>query len=187
MGAHTMSLTIHFLRHAMATHNEDAATRGPIAYMDPIHKDAALTDTGMEQAFTTCLGHYDAIYCSPLRRCRQTLLSALPKSRDLPVIVDDRLMEPQGHICNCRAERDTLALEVTGWDLNRVAHANPYTGSENGTEFRRRIIAFTDDLRLQGHKEVLIVSHHEWIRCWFAIYQQKEVSPRNCQLMSAKT
>jgi broad specificity phosphatase PhoE len=187
-----MSLTIHFLRHAVATHNEDAVVRGNIAYEDPIHVDATLTDTGVDQAFNTCLDHgrYGAIFCSPLKRCRQTLLAALPESRDIAVIVDDRLMEPQGHICNCRADRSSIAEEVSVWDLTGVAAVNPYTGYESDTAFRRRIIEFTDALRTHSEKaginEVLVVSHHEWIRLWFAIFQQKEVSPRNCQLLTAK-
>jgi hypothetical protein len=145
--------------------------------------DATLTDTGV--------GQYGAIYRSPLRRCPQTLLAALPKSRwFVPIIVDDRLMEPQEHTCNCRADRAAIAEEVPNWNLTGVADVNSYNGTNINTSFHRRIIEFTNDLRLCAEEEeiskILVVSDYEWIRLWFAIFQQKEVSPRNCQLLTAK-
>ena len=185
-----MSITIHFLRHAEAAHNVAARERGDAAYNDPAFVDAPLTDTGFEQAFNTSIDMtlFEAIYCSPLKRCRQTLHSVMigPNTfADERIALDDRLMEPQGHICNKRAERDVLIYEVPSWNTDRVAAANPYTGVESTNDFKRRIIAFTDDLIASGHKAVLVVSHHEWIRMWFAIYQQKQVSPANAQVLVA--
>lgn len=41
--------TVHFVRHAQATHNEAAQTIGRAAYKDPAFHDARLTDFGIEQ------------------------------------------------------------------------------------------------------------------------------------------
>jgi broad specificity phosphatase PhoE len=188
-----MSLTVYFLRHGEATHNVAAREIGDAAYNDPAYTDAPLTDTGFEQAHNVALEsrQISAIYCSPLRRCRDTLLTAITDARNRPVIVDDHLMEPQGHICNRRAERGDLVRDLgnTPWDLQGVAIENPYSGSESYEDFCRRIVAFTDKViafsKEANHTAVLIVSHHEWIRTWFALYQQKHVSPANAQLLVA--
>ena len=185
-----MSITIHFVRHAEAAHNVAARERGDAAYYDPTYTDAPLTDTGFEQAFNigVDMKQFDAIYCSPLRRCRQTLHSVLMGLNafvDDRIMLDDRLMEPQGHICNKRAERDVVASEVPTWNTDGIAVTNPYTGAESSNDFKRRIIAFTDALVASGHSSVLVVTHHEWIRMWFAIYQQKQVSPANAQILVA--
>ena len=185
-----MSITIHFLRHAEAAHNIAAREKGDAAYNDPAYTDAPLTDTGFEQAFNTSIDVdlFSAIYCSPLKRCRQTLHSVMigPNTfADERIALDDRLMEPQGHICNKRAERDVLVGEVPIWNTGLVAATNPYTGAESTNDFKRRIIAFTDDLIASGHITVLIISHHEWIRMWFAIYKQMHVSPANAQVLVA--
>lgn len=189
----TMGLTIYFLRHGEATHNVAAREHGDKAYNDPIHTDASLTDIGFEQSRNVKLDskQISAIYCSSLRRCRQTLLSAIQDSQYRHVFVDDRLMEPQGHICNRRLEKSDLLREIGDmlWSLQRVASSNPYSGSEGYEDFCRRIIAFTDSIvassKELNHTEILIVSHHEWIRTWFALYKQKQVSPANAQVMVA--
>jgi broad specificity phosphatase PhoE len=186
-----MSLTIYFLRHGEATHNVAATQKGDAAYNDPAHMDAQLTDTGFEQSHNVALESHQlsAIYCSPLRRCRETLMTAIDGVRYRPVIVDDRIMEPQGYICNRRLERDSIVREIGDmpWSVQGVSDENPYSGSETYEHFCRRIIAFTDHvvtLSKEG-SSILIVSHHEWIRTWFTLYKQKQVSPANAQVLVA--
>ncbi len=183
----SMSVTLVFVRHAEATHNVDAAVRGAVAYSDPIHIDAALTDTGHEQAYNTVIdGVIDAVYCSPLRRCCQTLLGIQPPFINFPVRLDDRLMEPTGHICNRRVERDELLANVSAvWDMWAVSHTNPYVDEEESiVDFQQRIVAFTHDI-VQRHsgQRVLIVSHFQWIRSWFQIFKESRVTPANCQVI----
>jgi broad specificity phosphatase PhoE len=188
-----MSLTIYFLRHGEATHNVAATQKGDAAYNDPAYTDAQLTDTGFEQSHNVALESHQlsAIYCSPLRRCRDTLLTAIDGVRYRHVFLDDRLMEPQGHICNRRLERDNIVREIGDmpWRLQGVAVENPYRGSEAYDNFCRRIIAFTDQViafsKEANHNAILIVSHHEWIRTWFTLYKQKQVSPTNAQVLVA--
>jgi len=190
-----------FLRHGQATHNVGALTAGVAAYRDPAHLDAALTPEGVRQTFMVRSGgrlgtEFDRVYCSPLRRCYQTLLGVLPRveywSGD--VTLDDRLMEPQGEaICNRRAEREDVLRQVpTGWSLEGVGRTNPYDQwMEGGTVhdeghagFERRVREFTEQVlgRLPEGTRVLVVAHHDWIRTWFRLYEPERggVSLGNC-------
>jgi broad specificity phosphatase PhoE len=184
-----MSTEFVFVRHAQATHNVDAEQRGPVAYEDPIHTDAALTDTGYEQADNTVVhGPFAATYCSPLRRCRQTLLTIHPSFREVSVQLDDRLMEPTGHICNRRMDRiDVLAEIPVTWDATGTAPENPWNSTEESCEdFHQRIRDFTSDV-LHHHvgERVLIVSHFQWISAWFKMFKGQSVAPANCQVLFA--
>ena len=188
---------IYFLRHAQATHNSDFKKRGPCAYFDPVNTDSALDSTGAEQllACKYAFPAYDAIYCSPLRRCRQTLVGVLPEAKSLPVHLDDRLMEPQGQaMCNRRIERTELNDTVpSAWDLSGVGEVNPFDTVNEGysskvgltTSFTDRMRAFTNSL-LEAHTDdqtILIVTHHDWITTWFELYSELVVYPRNCELI----
>jgi len=185
-----------FIRHAQATHNVAAETHGTAAYMDPTYRDAALTDEGHLQTARVrraqgadFMGPSGAlapavIYCSPLRRCRQTLLGVIPAAADWPVRLDDRLMEPQSHVCNHRPERDELARELpAAWDLERVGEVNPKDAPESVVA---RIRAFTAEmLARHAGQRVLVVSHFTWIRNWFRIFKRETVEPPNCSIMVA--
>lgn len=188
-----------FMRHGEATHNVDGAARGETAYYDPIHSDSELTEEGFRQARAAGSslppvgnGAFHAVYCSPLRRCRQTLCAAAQDTladRRL-VFLDDRLMEPQGaHPCNRRIEVAALRSVVpASWNLDAVADENPYTaGVETREAFRRRVVEWTtattgwhdDDQR------ILVVAHHDWIRDWFQAHQGRTVSLRNAEVVRA--
>ncbi len=164
---------IYFLRHAQATHNAAATEYGSSAYHNIQHRDAALTDTGHEQAFNVNFGdvQFDAYYCSPLRRCRQTLLNVIPAVRGLHVRLDDRLMEPQGsYICNWREDTSVVVREApASWNADGVGAGCPWN-AETRQEFRKRIIHFTEDLTCAPDATILVVTHHEWIHDWFALY-----------------
>jgi broad specificity phosphatase PhoE len=188
--------TFVFMRHGEATHNVAAWTDGEAAYQDPAHADATLTDTGRGQCAASGarlieLGPYNAVYCSPLRRCRASLLSAIPEAAAWPVMLDDRLMEPQGfHICNRRRNRVTVREDSpTVWSTHDICSINPYTrwreieGSAS-PHFYARVREFTDAVLASKAERVLIVSHHEWIRRWFEIYQgMPDVSPANAEVL----
>lgn len=180
-----------FIRHGEATHNVDAAARGETAYFDPVHMDSELTDVGYTQtvAAQRDLPRYafDAIYCSPLRRCRQTLLNTKAMG---PVFLDDRLMEPQGsHMCNRRISKDKLASVVdASWNLVGVSIVNPFDATHEEPDiFAARVRAFTDDFISRSAKSdrILIVAHHDWIRAWFCEYLGVSVSLRNAEVVRA--
>jgi broad specificity phosphatase PhoE len=187
-----------FIRHAQATHNSDAVKRGDIAYFDPLNTDAALDLEGINQAMSAqrhivC----DAIYCSPLQRCYQTLLLVMPSAQELPVRLDDRLMESQGlAVCNKRKEKSTIVTTVPPtWDTTRVAEQNPFETLHEGyslfvsdmPEFCDRIRAFTEYLVATHSEEqrILLVCHHDWIRTWFQLHKGVTVSPKNCEIFYA--
>jgi broad specificity phosphatase PhoE len=185
-----------FLRHGQASHNVTAA------YHDIAHRDAALTAEGVRQAWAVResggLGHHETfteVFCSPLQRCRQTLLGVMPGVDRFPVRLDDRLMEPQGSaICNRRAELEDLRRAVPPpWNLEGVPRVNPYDVLEEGgtvwddghAGFERRVRDFTESVlrRQPAGSRVLVVSHHDWIRTWFRLYEAGRggVSLGNCE------
>ena len=191
---------IYFLRHAQATHNSDAARRGDCAYFDPVNADAAIDDTGMAQLYVCKYPRpaCNAIYCSPLRRCRQTLIGILPEAISRPVHLDDRLMEPQGQaVCNKRLDCAELSGSVpASWYLTGVGDVNPFDVVDEGysskvgvtTGFADRIRAFTDSL-LDTHSDdqtILVVTHNDWITTWFELYSREAVAPRHCELIGVK-
>jgi len=187
-------MRILFVRHAQASHNADALIRGVQAYLDPVNTDAGLTGIGRDQVSTGRLDFHwkpDLIYCSPLLRCRQTLLGLYPAAAKMPVDLDDRLMEPQGSaFCNKRADRELIQKSVPPtWNLDGVNKINPFSQLEEehmSIVFHQRIRSFWTYLRtLHGSSDstILIVSHHDWIQGWFRLFKGKEVSPTNCEVL----
>lgn len=185
-------MEVTLMRHGEATHNVAARIEGDHAYHDPMHADAALTPTGVSQAARHVLqpADFDAIYCSPLRRCYQTLCAAMPGvSETKSVFLDDRLMEPQGSaICNKRTE---MIAAPAGWNRDRISPMNPWFLANEGTSipsptFENRVAEFYKWLR-ENHTagdRILVVSHHDWIHSWFKIHQGSGVSLRNAEVIS---
>ena len=185
-----------FMRHGEGTHNVAALIYGEAAYQDIAHADAELTLIGVNQcveAGATLTGHgpYDAVFCSPLRRCRASLLAALPEAETWPVALDDRLMEPQStHICNRRRNRLAIRESVPdSWSTTAICSINPYTrwreldGSATPS-FYARVREFTESVIASESRRVLVVSHHEWIRRWFEVFMDLEdVSPANAEVL----
>ena len=188
-----------FMRHGQATHNIDAQARGDTAYYDPIHLDSELTEEGWRQvraaraSLPTIGGDaFHAVYCSPLRRCRQTLCGVAQTDfadRQL-VFLDDRLMEPQGaHPCNRRIDTASLRAAVPAtWNLDGVADENPYTaGEESRDAFRQRVVDWSAAMAgwHDDDHRILIIAHHDWIRDWFQVHQGRTVSLRNAEVVRA--
>ena len=105
-------MKIFFIRHGLAGHNVGFNLVGESAYFDPKYFDALLEPEGENQAQNAGLKllniKFDAIYCSPSRRCIQTLDNLLSTTKVIIdsafkapknefIILDDRLMEPQGY------------------------------------------------------------------------------------------
>lgn len=182
-------MEVTLMRHGEATHNVAARVEGVHAYHDPMHADAALTSTGRSQAARHDLqpADYDVIYCSPLRRCYQTLCAAMPTVTH--AYLDDRLMEPQGSaICNKRTE---MIAAPAGWNRDRISPMNPWFLADEGDTipsptFEKRVAEFYSWLRLH-HKvgdRILIVGHHDWIYTWFQVHQGSGVSLQNAELIT---
>ena len=187
-----------FLRHAQGTHNSDAVRRGSIAYFDPIHTDAPLDDVGLQQTVAQQQEYVcDYIYCSPMKRCRDTLLQVMPASSERPVRLDDRLMETQGGaLCNRRSAKQSIVESVpAAWNTTGVAEENPHDlvferqshTTADMPMFQQRVKGFTEYL-LATHADsdtILVAGHHDWIRTWFWLYKDADVSPKNCETLYA--
>jgi broad specificity phosphatase PhoE len=100
-------MKLFLVRHGYAFHNQAAEKYGNKAYFMEQFEDASLTDIGIHQAnklkLTLNKIDFKDIYCSPLQRCIQTCDNSIDAK--VHVLLDDRLMEPQGeHICNKRKQ-----------------------------------------------------------------------------------
>lgn len=117
-------MKIYLLRHAETEHNLNKIIQGSI--------DTSLNHTGHEQA--GCLAqhlasiHPSAIYCSDLKRCRETLQHVLDKYKDKQnVVYTERLRERymaelQG-ISKDEADRLCLQQEKTRYDFGEGTQA----------------------------------------------------------------
>jgi broad specificity phosphatase PhoE len=173
-----MPLKLLFVRHAQGTHNVSD-------YTDPANFDAELTEVGHQQTKENQInGPFDTIYCSPLRRCRSTLLGINPNSENINVILDDRLMEqPCGiNICDKRIEKADMILPKD-WDTSRVSEITPW--ERNDDSDIEKIKSFTNDILTSHYNQtILIVSHSQWISRWFKIYTGEDVYLDNCKSIS---
>jgi broad specificity phosphatase PhoE len=181
-----MPTTIHLLRHAQAFNNV-----APSGYVGEGLRDAALTVEGYEQTKLLkpqlASTKFDAIYCSPLKRCRQTLKEVYPRAIYRDVKVDDRLLEqPYGlHISNHRQEYiDVQRSSPKYWDCTNVAKENPFRVLHKKDEYE--IIRNFIKMIVQAHanQTVLIVSHGRWISRFLKIfYHMAHVHISNCECL----
>lgn len=182
-----MTTTFVFVRHAQGYHNLDGETRGNNAYYDPIHIDAELTNLGILQAKQNNLGNetFDAVYSSPMKRCRQTLLNIYPISEKLPVILDDRLIEqPQGiYLCNKRIEKYNILKTIPStWNTDKVFDRNPFI--LNNMLDENKLTSFTNDVNKKyPFGKVLVVTHGKWIYNWLLKYKYTSKYVDNCEIV----
>ena len=183
-----MPTTILFTRHAQGTHNKMADDKGAGAYNDPMNLDADLTQLGLKQlSDNRIFEEFSAIYCSPLRRCRKTLIGVYPRSTELPVILDDRLSEQPcgGNICDKRLPKEEIQSSFPKtWLHDRVS--DTLVWSRNDALDMEKIKSFTEDL-IKNHKDttVLVVCHGTWIQRWFQLYKSEHVFIENCKTIRA--
>lgn len=110
----------------------------------------------------------DAIYCSDLRRCRQTLAALrLPGPPGVTTQFDARLRELDfGSYEGLRYEDLQHDPGYRAWIDSQGAQAPP--GGEAAAAFHARVAAFMDDLlncaKTNAHRRVLIITHGGVIR-----------------------
>jgi alpha-ribazole phosphatase len=105
---------------------------------------------------------FDVVYCSPLQRCKD-LATALDL-KDVQFV--DALMEMDFGDWENKKWSDIDEDALNNWMADFVNVKTP--GGENLTELFNRIQIFMDDLRLQSHKKVLLITHAGVIRCLWA-------------------
>jgi broad specificity phosphatase PhoE len=181
-----MPTTLLFVRHAQGTHNLAAEKNNGIYEKSEEHRDAKLTAKGYEQIKENqIVGEtFDAIYCSPMRRTRHTLLGIYPQSEMLPVILDDRLIEqPCGENPSDKRLDKSLILNDFPKKWIHTAVSDIYECKIDEIEDKHKIISITQEiLRENENKTVLIVGHGTWIHRWLTMFQNKTY-PRldNCK------
>jgi len=196
-------MKLYFIRHGLAKHNVAYDKVGDSAFNDSKNFDAELVHEGKIQAQKAGKKllnvKFDSIYCSPSRRCIQTLDNLLSTSKIITdsiytshkkefIILDDRLMEPQGyHICNKRHEKVEVDKFVTRFnkkfDLSNVA-LNYDFNSETSNMVNNRIKEFIKELKIKHNDEqnILVVTHHDWLQHFFLLFLGKSVSFNNCEI-----
>ncbi|CAM9146320.1 unnamed protein product [Chrysoparadoxa australica] len=122
------SKTVHFIRHAQATHNLAADLEGRGAYEKEEHLDARLTDFGKGQCAELAkeskklAGEVQLVVVSPLSRAVETALLCLEQVPGVPWIALDCLREKAGgHPCDKRRTRTEMSKEHPSIEWSFIA------------------------------------------------------------------
>lgn len=106
---------------------------------------------------------FDAIYCSPLQRCKD-LANALECKN---IIYENALMEMNFGNWENTKWNDLNQNELNNWMADFVKVKTP--NGENLLELFERVKTFLDSLRKnQSSKKILVISHAGVIRCMWA-------------------
>ncbi len=123
---------------------------------------ATTFDAEVAQFKTELPTDFDAVYCSPLQRCRD-LADALQLEN---IIVNEALMEMNFGDWEGQKWNDINQDLLNEW-MQDFTHQRTPNG-ENLMELYERIKVFLDNLKQKPHKKALIVCHAGVIRCVWA-------------------
>jgi broad specificity phosphatase PhoE len=149
----------------LARHGETDDNVPPKRFMGWV--DSPLNERRREQARALAAAVADAglaaIWCSPLRRARETAeivgaaVGVVPR-------VDERLAESHRGAWEGRLWRDIEREDPDGWAAwLRAGPAFRFPGGESLDEHQRRVLAALDDVR-SGPQPALVISHGGTIR-----------------------
>ncbi len=141
--------------------------------------DIELNEKGLAQANTTAdmlkSSTFDIIFCSPLKRAKQTA-EIINSKRGLNVVFDDRLKE--------RNYGEFEGTSKSSFDYNEFWSYQKnvkYEKAENVKEFFKRIYDFLDDITSKEYNNILIVCHagvEKAIECYFkGLMPDDEIGP----------
>ena len=143
-----------FIRHAESEYNKDGIWAGRV--------DCSLTEKGIEAAKElgkTIKNNFDAIYCSPLKRTKQTLEAIFP---DAKPIYDNRIIEIS--IGEWKKKKKDLFDE----HLRELFRKGLYTppGAESHQDVDKRVCNFVEELfkKYNNNERILVVTHNGIIR-----------------------
>ncbi len=148
-----MSTGIFFIRHGQTLTNRRLQHSG--------HIDTALTTTGANQAadcrYLLSRIHFDAIYCSPLYRARQTATIATLNLSGCPeIVIDDRLIERDlGRLDGKFAP--FAARKIWNYDASYI---KTHYGEETLLALELRVEDFLEMLRLAHPDQTVLVFSH---------------------------
>jgi broad specificity phosphatase PhoE len=107
----------------------------------------------------------DAIFCSPLKRCRQTAEPISKLLNQIP-IVDERLREVEWGSFDGKTKEDIAAavgMEPKDY-LDTYAYDFTKFGGESYINLEDRLHQLLDDLKAKPYKKVLVVTHGAPVR-----------------------
>lgn len=147
-------LNLMFIRHAETELNKEGIFAG--------RTDCNITKEGFEQAKEVLKDdekNFDYIYCSPLKRTKQTLDAILPNSKP---IIDERIIEIS------IGEWEGKKKETFDKNLVALYKAGQYTppGAETTSQVDKRVCDFIESLfnKYKGNERILIVTHNGVMR-----------------------
>lgn len=143
-----------FIRHAETTYNRAGIFAGRI--------DCDITKEGLEEAKNLLIDeekNFDYIYCSPLKRTKQTLEAMIPGA--VPII-DERIIEIS--IGSWEGKKKNLFNK----DLVALYREGKYTppGAEETSEVDKRVCSFVESMfnKYNDNEKILIVTHNGVMR-----------------------
>lgn len=147
-------LNLMFIRHAQTELNKEGIFAG--------RTDCSITKEGFEQAKEVLKDtekNFDYIYCSPLKRTKQTLDAILPNSTP---IIDERIIEIS--IGEWEGKKK-VSLDKNLLALYRAGQYTP-PGAETTSQVDRRVCEFIESLfnKYKNNERILIVTHNGVMR-----------------------
>ncbi|WP_025690793.1 histidine phosphatase family protein [Paenibacillus zanthoxyli] len=143
------------------------------------HTDQPLNELGRKQAkeLGSALAHFhlDAIYCSDLRRARETACEVQRAvcgagRTQPPLIADARLRETDFGWIEGLTYEEAMARfpeEMTRW-YEQIETRTPPGGKESLSDVRSRVCHFMKEVSGQDYGRILIVTHGGVINSWLA-------------------
>lgn len=147
-------MNITFIRHAESEYNRDGIWAG--------RADCSLTDKGINAAQELSKSidkNFDIIYCSPLKRTKQTLFAILPNAKP---IYDDRIIEIS------IGEWEGTKKELYSDEIRELFRKGLYTppGAETHNDVDKRVCDFIEELfeKFYNDERILVVTHNGIMR-----------------------
>ncbi|MHA2253442.1 MAG: histidine phosphatase family protein, partial [Candidatus Kariarchaeaceae archaeon] len=150
-------MLIHFIRHAQSQANADRIIAG--------HTDSPLSKLGIEQArhLQGSLPFYDAVYCSPLIRARETAKIALGVDKTDQLILVDQLKERYWGTLEGVSIQELLAKRDQITDPKIIAQHMRENGVESDELFMKRATEgfnhILQDASSKNYQSILIFTH----------------------------
>jgi probable phosphoglycerate mutase len=156
-------MTLYLLRHGQTQSSRNNVFCGS-------GSDPQLTDDGraMAEAFAQHYGTVDwsAIYCSPLRRARETAAPLCLAQGATPVVRSELAEIAYGRWegCTLQSVQSTYHDDYQRWSADPGWNAP--TGGETAIQIARRCLDLVDEVRgrFSGSEKILFVSHKATIR-----------------------
>ena len=150
-------------------------TEGNVAQILQSRIDGSLTPHGIEQAEATALllqhEQFDAIYCSTLGRCKQTLSYIAQYHETTPVHYTDQLIELD------KGDLDGKSWDQLPADFYEKAYLEqPLPGGESWQDVARRLRSLLHNIYNSNYDSVLLVTHDGPLRVLHALLGGIELS-----------